>query len=1085
VSTGKGSMLPGDQILGRFEIVRALVRSAERPSTFRVRDLREDRLGILKLVQTDSAADDPFNAEVELLRAIPHDEARAAHIAPLLDSGHDDGVLWMLTEDVGEQHVGQHLQQRPDIGMAPRLGFDEVLDLLEAIGLALAALHGRRILHLDVKEANVVVDPSAGGTGRYWLVDLGIGRRLREGRSTATADLRGTLDGIAPELLHPSRQVGPPADIYALCGVALRCLRERPQEKWPVARREQLRTCGLLPGDPRHAALLRLLSRGMDERAGRRPAAARLVQRVRAIRQGRVWHARRLLPFAAISPLLLAAALLAFGWMTAPPLTFEDATTAWGLAAPAPGTQPVPGYEGRSSGFYWVPSVIVHPSRGNLRLYVPRGLRQWGETAAGLQHDLVAELVDGRFRWSLADAPDAEHNHYRAIDVDLDGDGHLDRIVITLMANGTFAHHVWFGPEPWSRLERSPGLPSGDEGTCVPSQTEDPDDVGGYPLLLPPELGAARPRILTSNADRHCLATWGRDTIESRPAPPGFEGPITWLDLESDGLLDMVVRDGETLVTLSLRPDGHWDSRPCAEVDTRYEQASTGDIDGDGDEDVVVMTYMREAFVVLLNEGGRLTQRDVTGATPLEPGEENWETITLDDLADLDGDGLPELVVQSCGFERRGAAVPKVFRNLGGLVFERVPLPDSLRAPHDGAEILVVDVDADGLPDLLDLAVNDQHLEVPTHRAWRTTSRSADRLWPVDLRTPTGGELPLGTRIRAAGDRPWLHVVREAGPVSMPSWLTGPLLVQLPTGDILVTDRVDALDGPREIRLQRNDPPALLAGGGQPIEGGRVAPEPGRVFYRARRGGLDVRLQQVTEHGMTEQIVIASEEGDQVLEVGALRIGLGCHRRDRCLFMEADPTGGLTPLLLDPTTGSLTRQPEIGDMTLGAVVRDGRAWVAADHELSIRDPESYALLRQSADYDVTLGECYGLGLSGDVLACATSPVRRLVLYDAETLRELERHVVPVSHPWGVVGVTGGWAVTTDDGMAWVDDSGEVARVRLGEPLSLTSSGDVLWAVGQDRAFWLDPATRRILGGLVAPGVGDSWPTGPEGEHGGR
>jgi serine/threonine protein kinase len=1075
-------MLPGDRVLDRFEIVTALARNAERPSTFRVRDLHHDRTAILKMVRTSDAVDDPLQDEVELLRAIPPTQ-RAAHIAPLLDSGHDGETLWMLTEDVGEVHVGQHLRQRPDIGMPPRLGFDEVLDLLEAIGTALACLGDHRVLHLDVKEANIVVDPGAVGVDRYWLVDLGIGRQLREGRSTATADLRGTLDGVAPELLHPSRQVGPAADVYALCAVALRCLRLRPQEKWPAVRADQLATCGLLPGEPRHTALLSLLLRGMDERAQRRPSAAALVRRVCAIRRGRVWHARRLLPLVAISPVLILAGLAITWWITAPQLTFEDVTEAWAIAAAAPDARSVPGHDGISSGFYWYPSVIRPPGRGNLLLHVPRGLRYWGETADELTHDLFAEFVDGRFQWRLADMPEASINTWDAVDVDLDGDGHHDRLMLELAMSTDFEHFAWFGPDPWSNLARSGGQVDLDGETCVPGRVSRGENISGYPLLFPPDLGESRLRVYAGGKARACLMKWSKGGLESEPLPEEMDGAVAWLDLQSDGLLDLVTCRDKTLYSVSLEADGSWTRRPIAGADSRYGLGAVGDVDGDGDEDAVIMTLERNAFLMLVNDRGVLRQRDGVEIYPLDPDEENWESPNRVRLVDLEGDGLPELVMQACGFPRNGASRPKIFRNAGAWQFERVPLPDTLAVPHDATPYLFVDVDQDGLVDLIDLSVNDEHRQVPTHRAWRTRSRSPDRLWPLDLRTPTGGVLPLGTRVQRLGDRTWLHVVRDAGAIPVPSWLAGTLMVQLPAGEIYALHLDEALSGPREVVLERRSPPPLLAAGGVPVLAGAPAPGPERVYYHARRGGLDIRAVRSTGDEQSDRLIVLGPDGETSIDVADLRPGLGCPREDLCLFMEADIDGGLTPLRLDPSTGEVTRLTETGDMTMGAVVLGDRAWVAGDHKLNLRDPETYALLETSPDYDTTLGECHGLAVSDGVIACTTAPIPRLVLYDAASLRELARLVVAVDAPWSIEPVDGGWAVTTEDGLAWIDDDGTVEHVRFGEPLALIPSDDQLWAVGEDRALWFDPKTRQLQGGLVAPGIREQRPTGLEGEHG--
>ncbi len=80
------------------------------------------------------------------------------------------------------------------------------------IGAALDAAHARRLIHRDVKPANVLV-----GEGDHaYLTDFGVVKALDEtSGQTRTGDVVGTLDYIAPERIKGEAD-GPPSDIYAL-----------------------------------------------------------------------------------------------------------------------------------------------------------------------------------------------------------------------------------------------------------------------------------------------------------------------------------------------------------------------------------------------------------------------------------------------------------------------------------------------------------------------------------------------------------------------------------------------------------------------------------------------------------------------------------------------------------------------------------------------------------------------------------------------------------------------------------------------------------------------------------------------------
>src|SRR5262249_56409004 len=81
-------------------------------------------------------------------------------------------------------------------------------DVLEGLDHA----HRRRIVHRDVKPANVLVDRD----GRGRLADFGVARIAGEAGVTATGGLVGTVAYMAPEQASGDPG-GPPADVYAAC----------------------------------------------------------------------------------------------------------------------------------------------------------------------------------------------------------------------------------------------------------------------------------------------------------------------------------------------------------------------------------------------------------------------------------------------------------------------------------------------------------------------------------------------------------------------------------------------------------------------------------------------------------------------------------------------------------------------------------------------------------------------------------------------------------------------------------------------------------------------------------------------------
>ncbi|KAL4443807.1 hypothetical protein ABPG75_011544 [Micractinium tetrahymenae] len=133
------------------------------------------------------------------------------------------------------------------------------------VARGLAYLHGRRLIHLDLKSGNILLDRH----GHAKISDLGLARiAAHESAVTATV---GTLDWAAPEVLLGQRCTEK-ADIYSF-GV---CLWEIATQSRPIRGRMRQLKC---PQDcpPEVAALVAAC---MDPDPAQRPSAQQLVERL-------------------------------------------------------------------------------------------------------------------------------------------------------------------------------------------------------------------------------------------------------------------------------------------------------------------------------------------------------------------------------------------------------------------------------------------------------------------------------------------------------------------------------------------------------------------------------------------------------------------------------------------------------------------------------------------------------------------------------------------------------------------------------------------------------------------------------------
>ena len=123
------------------------------------------------------------------------------------------------------------------------LGEDEIRSLVFPVVDAVAYLHARRLTHLDIKPANIMLGADGDGNVRPVLIDFRLSKHYNaDGSATSTVNTMACSDGYAPaEQYSGIRTFSPTADVYALGATILAAATGRTPtaaNDWPAGEPE-------------------------------------------------------------------------------------------------------------------------------------------------------------------------------------------------------------------------------------------------------------------------------------------------------------------------------------------------------------------------------------------------------------------------------------------------------------------------------------------------------------------------------------------------------------------------------------------------------------------------------------------------------------------------------------------------------------------------------------------------------------------------------------------------------------------------------------------------------------------------------
>ncbi|CAM3020759.1 serine/threonine protein kinase [Mycobacterium intermedium] len=184
---------------------------------------RLPRQDVLKILRTDVSADEEyrerFHREADTAASLWHPHVVAVH-----DRGETDGQLWIDMDYVDGTDAGELLREKYPEGMPGAM----VTQIVTAVAEALDYAHENKLIHRDVKPANILIAHPESRDCRIMLADFGIAGLVGESTGlTATNMTVGTVSYAAPEQLMGEDLDGR-ADQYALAVSAFQLLTGAP-----------------------------------------------------------------------------------------------------------------------------------------------------------------------------------------------------------------------------------------------------------------------------------------------------------------------------------------------------------------------------------------------------------------------------------------------------------------------------------------------------------------------------------------------------------------------------------------------------------------------------------------------------------------------------------------------------------------------------------------------------------------------------------------------------------------------------------------------------------------------------------------
>ena len=314
---------------GRFQLTDRIAIGGM-GEVWKARDLVLGRIVAIKILKEEYTGDpgflNRFRAEARHTALLNHEG-----IANVFDYGEEEGSAYLVMELVPGQPLSTIIEREKVLSP------DRTLSIIGQTATALAVAHRQGLVHRDVKPGNLLIMPD----GRVKITDFGIARLADQVPLTATGQVMGTAQYLAPEQATGQQATGS-SDIYALGVIGYELLAgTRPfsgESQIAIALAQVNDTPPPLPESipaPVRALIMSMLAKDPADR----PADAEsLARAVAAIRRGDIAAAEQAVP----GMLLFGSGGTAATSMVTAPVPMPGDTSATRVVDTSPSTSAMP-----------------------------------------------------------------------------------------------------------------------------------------------------------------------------------------------------------------------------------------------------------------------------------------------------------------------------------------------------------------------------------------------------------------------------------------------------------------------------------------------------------------------------------------------------------------------------------------------------------------------------------------------------------------------------------------------------------------------------------------------------------------------